>query len=135
MLLQVVAGHDLEETKRMFLGQLHQSVERQWIALLPRHRVFHLRVAVRVRDDIECPRFPFQPNLQPLGQGQRVRQWVAALNRAELCLRREITHVCRSFIEDGLIRLSPDGLHLERRHPGHAELQKITTRHLEVLSM
>ena len=119
----------------MFLGQLHQSVKRQWIALPPRHRVFHLRVAVRVRDDIECPRFPFQSHLQPLGQGQRVRQWVAALNRAELCLRREITHVCRSFIEDGLIRLSPDGLHLERRHPGHAELQKITTRHLEVLSM
>ena len=87
------------------------------------------------RDYIECPGFPFQPNLQPLGQWQRVRQWVAALHRAELCLRREITHVRRGLIEDGLIRLSPGGLHLERRHPGHAELQKITTRHLEVLSM
>ena len=129
----VVAGHDLEKPHRVFLPELQERLEIQRVALRPRERVAHQRIALGIRNDVELPSFTFQANLEPLGQGQLVRQGIATLDRAKIILRREIPEISRRLIEEGLIGIRPGGQWLQRGNTDCSELQEVTPRHLEVL--
>ena len=131
----VVAGHDLEKPHRVFLPELQECLEIQRVALRPRERVAHLRIALGIRYDIELPGFPFQADLKALGQGEFVRQGIATLNRVEIILRRKILEVSCCIGEDGFIRIPPHMLCFQRGETNRSQLQEVAPRHVEVLLM
>ena len=129
MLLQVM----ILRNRTACSGEFHEPVEIQSVAIRPRERVAHLRITLRIRNDIELPGFPFQADFKALGRRQLVRQGIATLDRAKIILRREIPEISRRLIEEGLIGIRPGGQWLQRGNTDCSELQEVTPRHLEVL--
>ena len=132
--LHVVARHRLEEAHGMFVGQLHEPLEVEGVALFPGHRVDHRGIAFGVGDDIQLPGLTLQPDLEAFFQWQGVGQGFSPLHRAELVLVGQVLHVGSGLLQYlGIRFLGPCGNRLRRPQSRRSQAHEVTARHLQVL--